>query len=121
MNNCAMKGWISMGDSIGRSVSVFTEALRSYSTVSDGMATEVMAASGTQALSSQVTLASAFGPIGKGFLAAFHQAEASHIDGARRVSAAHSAMSQQSSGAAAAYENADESSAASSESLSREI
>lgn len=110
-----------MGDGAGRSISVFTDALRTYSTISDGMATEVLAASGSQALSSQVALAGAFGPIGKGFLTAFHKAEAAHLEGARRVSAAHSAMSQKSSGAAAAYDGTDEESAAASEGLRREV
>lgn len=102
-----------------QNVSILTDALRTYSTISNGMATEVLAASGAGAMTSTAELAGALGPIGKGFLAAFHQAESAHLDSARKVSVAHAAMAQQSSGAAAAYDGADEDSAALTESLRR--
>lgn len=92
----------------GRGISVVTDALRTYSTISRGMATDVAAASGGRALASQVELAGAFGPIGKGFLAAFHKAEAAHLHGASRVSMAHEAMAQQSDTSAASYDATDE-------------
>lgn len=96
----------------GQGISVVTDALRTYSTISRGMSTDVALASGGQALTSQVELAGAFGPIGKGFLAAFHQAEAAHLQGAREVSIAHEAMAQQSEKSAAAYDSTDDRAAA---------
>ena len=93
-------------------ISVVTDALRTYSGISRGMATEVAAASGSRALTSQVELAGAFGPIGKGFLAAFHKAEAAHLQGAAKVAMAHDAMATRSEASAAAYDRTDEDSAA---------
>lgn len=96
----------------GQGISVVTDALRTYSGISRGMAADVATASGARALTSQAELAGAFGPIGKSFLAAFHKAEAAHLQGATKVSMAHDAMASRSETSAAAYDGADEDSAA---------
>ncbi len=96
----------------GQGISVVTDALRTYSGISRTMSAEVATAAGGRALTSQAELAGAFGPIGKGFLAAFHKAEAAHLQGASKVSIAHGAMATQSQTSAAAYDGTDADSAA---------